>query len=358
LKLRSTVRPSAPLALLVLLAACPPSTGKRDGAKGPLEPEQRFGNDPELVADFANLKTCVYRNGRLDRSCVQLVELQRRVRVKSLSRDPQRRTKVVTTLANLLESRRELTRLAAADNLFLHHRDPKIVAALEQALTAEKVPVVVAAMLRQVCWRTGPSVRQRAIELLDPAGDERVRAEAATCLGRHGKRSKESVAALVTTLKTDRSSTVLGNACAALGALRAEEAVEPMAAKLEDPKVGWRCSAALAEVGTASAYRALVAGVAAALDRGRMPTQHLSALGSFSGKKFFERQRVVALLERVAGTRELSWVARVRAVQELGRLEGSAELGRLRKLYAGAEKSEADDHVARELGRLADKPRP
>ncbi len=42
------------------------------------------------------------------------------------------------SIGSLLESRRELTRLAAADNLFFHHRDPKIVAALERALAAQQ----------------------------------------------------------------------------------------------------------------------------------------------------------------------------------------------------------------------------
>jgi uncharacterized protein YjiS (DUF1127 family) len=329
------------LCLVVALAGCSDSkqAGKKD-AKGPLEPEQRFGNDPELVADFGNLKTCVYRDGRLDYSCPQLKTLKRRLKVKA--RTAERRAKVVTTLVNLLESRRELTRLVAADSLFFHHQDPAIVKAVRAALEAEKAPTVKATLMRQVCWKKSGWTRQKALALLSTDEHELVQAEAATCLGRFrgdtGARAEAVVEALEKSLAEQRSPRVRGNACASLGALGADESVPRMAKLLSDRAVDWRCSSALAQLGSEAAYRALKAGVGRALAAGRMPAQHVSALASFSARPFFEHREVAELLGSIARSRKLSWVARRRAVAALGRLGAWADLGLVRAAYVAARK--------------------
>jgi hypothetical protein len=106
-------------------------------------------------------------------------------------------------------------------------------------------------------------------------------------------------------------------------------------------------------VGTREAYRALATATTAALGKGRLPTQHVSALTSFSGRPFFEADRVVRLLSRAAADRRLSWVTRKRAVLELGRLEGSAgHLRRLREVYGRDKLGETDSYVAKAIERL------
>jgi hypothetical protein len=343
------------LCLVVTQTGCTDSSkGGRKDAKGPLEPEQRFGNDAELVADFAHLKTCVYRGGRLDYSCPQLETLKRRLKVKS--RTPERRAKVVTTLVNLLESRRELTRLVASDSLFFHHQDPAIVKAVRAALDVEKAPTVKATLMRQACWKKNDWTREKALSLLSPGEHELVQAEAATCLGRFsgetGARAEVVIEALEKSLDRPRSPRVRGNACASLGALGADEAVPRMAKLLADREVDWRCSTALAQLGSEASYRALKAGAQAALSAGRMPSQHVSALASFSQKPFFERREVSSLLKRIASARrKLSWLARKRAVAELARLGAVAELQGLRAAYATEEQREGDRRVVEELER-------
>jgi uncharacterized protein YjiS (DUF1127 family) len=346
------------LALLValLLVGCSSSSKPKEdaGGKGVPTPEQRFGNDPELVADFANLKSCTYEGDRLDHACPQIKTLLLRLKVKS--RNVERRDKVVTTLANLLESKQQQTRHAAADSLFFQHRQPKIVAALKQALQREKVPALRATILRQACWTPAPWVLKRARALLQPPAKEPVRAEAASCLGRHPKAAMSARQALRTSLAKDSAARVRGNACAALGSHADAAAVPAMAAALLDQAIAWRCGAALAAVGTKPAFKALLAGVEAAMKRGHVPAQHPAALASFAGRPFFRRPDVSKLLERIAAKRKLSWIARKRAVLELGRLKGSLPyLTRLKASYTptGATKlSETDTYVLKSVERL------
>ncbi len=339
------------LLLLGLLAASCSSSRRTEDAHpgGPPEPEERFGNDLELVSRFVALKSCSYQASRLDYSCPALKEL--RQRLESWRAQPERQGKLVPTLLNLLESKQELRRLIAAELLFYDHREPRVVKALAQALGREKVPTVKATLLRQLCWNLTPEVERTALALLDRTGPEVLRAEAALCLGRGGRLTAASVAGLREALRGDPAPAVRGNACAALGSARAKEAVAEMAAALTAPEVDWRCSMALAAVGTREAYLALVAGVEAAAKRGVMPTQHVSALASFAESPFFSKSGALALLSRVVGDRKLSWVARKRAVAELSRLGGKAELRKLRSGLEG-EPDEADGYVKAELDRV------
>jgi hypothetical protein len=331
---------------LALLACSSTSKQAADGQPKTLEPEQRFGNDPELVADFANLSACTYERGRLDRACEQLKTLANRLAVKR--RNPDRRPKVVTTLANLLESRRELTRLVAADSLYFHHQEPKIVKAVKKALAAERVPQVKATLLRQACWRWSSWIEQLAIRSLAAKSPELVRAESASCLGRHLRAAKKAIAPLRQALGTDPSSRVKGNVCAALAGLQDTDSVHLLAKQLEVEGVGWRCGTALAALGTKEAYRALKGWITRALDQGKpFPAQHVSALASFTSKPFFEQDQVLTLLTKVAADKRLGWLGQRRAVQELGKLGGEEQLRELRRSYQGS----ADNPVVREIER-------
>lgn len=341
-------------AVCAILAACPPSSRSTDGGKkGALEPEHRFGNDPELVADFAALKTCVYRDGRLDDSCDKLQVLRRRLLVKSRKRE--RRPKVVTTLANLLESRRELTRLVAADSLFPHHAEPAIVAATRRALALEKAPAVKAALLRQSCWRPTDWARAAALELLDPEEQPGVQAEAATCLGRIAGGADKArrvlvVRALVAALDGKRTAAVRASACAALGDLGAAEATAALAALLDEPDLAGRCAPALARLGTKDAYDALLGAARQGLAASRaLPTQLVSALAAFEGRPYVDREGLAQVLQEIAGQRAQSWVARRRAVDALTRLDSRARLDQLRRAYAAGERSEDDERVLEAL---------
>lgn len=349
------LRSAALAAACVIFAACPPSSTSTDAKKrSALEPEHRFGNDPELVADFAALKTCVYRDGRLDDSCDKLQVLRRRLLVKSRKRE--RRPKVVTTLANLLESRRELTRLVAAESLFPHHAAPAIVAATRRALAVEKAPAVKAALLRQSCWRPTDWARRVALELLDPAESPRVQAEAATCLGRIARSSEGKehrvpiVRALVSALDRTRTAAVRARACAALGAAGAAEATAALAALLDEPDLAGRCAPAVARLGTRDAYEALLGAARQGLAASRtLPTQLVSALTAFEGRPFVDREGLAQVLQEIAGQRAQSWVARCRAVEALTRLDSRAHLDQLRRAYAAGERSEDDERVLKAL---------
>lgn len=357
------MRPAWPLPALALwvctAAGCPPTTTSGDArGKGAPAAEERFGNDPELVADFANLKTCVYRGGRVDQACEQLRTLQRRLEVKS--RDPEKAAKVATTLANLLESRRELTRLVAAESAFYQHRDPRLAAALKQAFRSERAPAVRATILRQLCFAPSSAALANlaAATLLAPQEHELVRTEAASCIGRQQAQREAAVPALQAALKREYPARVRGDCCAALGALRATESVAQLVALLSQEDVDWRCGAALGEIGTEPAYRALIEAVEQTLGRGRIPTQHVTALTSFEGTRFFERERVLGILGRIAAERRVSWVARKRAVAELGRMGGRAQLAELRRVYGAVGAQASDELVRKELERVMGPARP
>jgi HEAT repeat protein len=239
----------------------------------------------------------------------------------------------------------------AADSLYFHHQDPKIVKAVRRALAAERVPLVKATLLRQACWRWSSWIEELAIGSLGGKSPELVRAESASCLGRHLPAAKRALAPLRRALKNDPSPRVKGNLCAALAGLQDTASVPLLAAQLELEGVAWRCGTALAALGTRPAYQALKRRIAGSLRRGKpFPAQHLAALASFASKPFFERDRVLTLLEKVAGDRRLGWLSQKRAVEELGKLDGEQQLRQLRERYKDRQTS-AGNHLMREIER-------
>jgi hypothetical protein len=310
------------LLLLVVLGVACGSRGKGGGAQpGSGEapsPEERFGNDLALVNRFAALKACAFERGRLDRSCLQLDALERELtRARS---DPERKTKLITTLCNLLESERELTRLAVADGLYPEHREPKVQSALRARLPREPSPAVKTAVLRQLCWEPGAETRATSRELAGANGTEALRLEAIACLGRGGS-APDVVGLLRGLLRSEKKSApVRAGLCAALAELRAADAVAELAGQLDVPDADWRCATALAALGSEAAYRALQGGARRGLERGRLSAQLVSTLGAFSGKPFFEREPTLALLAKIAADARLSAVTRQRASAEIARL--------------------------------------
>ncbi len=319
--------PGGPFLLLLaaaLLCACPTPREKADsGGGGGIPPEERFGNDPELLADFANLKACTYAKGRLDHACPQVITLKLRLETKR--RTPSRRKKMITTLANLLESRREVSRLMAAESLYPVRKERLVVEALREALIRETVPTIKAVMLRQICWSPGPFAEKAALALVGAANPAAVRSQAAACLEHLPKLSASSGKALVAVLSGKAPEGVIGAACAAAGKHRVAAAVAPMAALLERPKLGWRCAPALAAVGGKAAYKALFKATTGALGQGKVPAPYISALGSFAGEKFFNREAAILLLEQVVARKGISELALLRAQEELKRLKGKTE---------------------------------
>jgi ATP-dependent exoDNAse (exonuclease V) beta subunit len=95
-------------------------------------PEDRFGNDRAVVARFAELEACAPLQDRLDYACPQLHSLRQQIAQRRA--DPGRRDRLVRTLLNLLESRREVSRLVAAESLFPEHRRSEVRRALQAAL--------------------------------------------------------------------------------------------------------------------------------------------------------------------------------------------------------------------------------
>lgn len=329
------------LAFLVLLGACPGERVKGAGPERPVPPEEREGNDREAVKLVrALLKACSYRSGRLDTSCSAFRELRRKLELRRA--DAVARAKLAKTLRNLLESDEELVRLVAAESLYPHLREPEVVPSLSAALGRERVAGVRAAILRQLCW--SPAKQDTlARPLLARALPEPVRAEAAACFARGQVAAVETIAALRASLKADPSPTVRGNACAALGAQRAEVAISELAVAASQTGIAHRCSSALAAIGSRAAYAELVKVVSDALGRGRVPAQHLAALASFSAQPFFEQEKVRPLLARVAADNRQSRIARLRAVAELARHGGQAEL---RSLRESVRREEGEDALA------------
>lgn len=308
-----------PLAV-ALLCACPAPRVEPDasGASG-ITSEERFGNDAELLADFANLKACTYRKGRLDHACPQVKTLKLRLLTKA--RTPSRRKKMITTLANLLESRKEMSRLMAAESLYPVRKERVIAKALDGALLREKVPAIKAVMLRQLCWTPGPARSKAALALLGGANPAVVRVQAARCLGRLATLSAPGQKALLKALAGE-DPRVAGAACAVAGKHRVAAAVPTLAGLLGRKDLGWRCAPALAAVGGKAAYTALLQATASGAGRGKMPAPFISALTSFSGQAYFDREQVMGLLERIAANKSVSKLARLRAGEELKRLKG------------------------------------
>ena len=320
------MKPGLPVSALALMAmglfACPAPRQQPDAQPEGIPAEERFGNDPELLADFHNLKACGYTRGRLDHACPQVLALKMRLEVKQ--RTASRRKKMITTLANLLESRKELSRLMAAESLYPVRREPPVVAALSAALIRESVPGIKAVMLRQLCWTPGPRTEKLALALLPAANPAVVRARAAACLGHAPTLSAAGRKALIKALSSARAPRVVGHACVALGRHRVAGAVAPMAGLLEQQTLGWRCAPALAAVGGEAAYRALLKATAAALNRGQLPAPYVLALGSFGGQEYFDRPAVLRLLERIQKNDKLNAVSRNHAAGEIARLQGAA----------------------------------
>ena len=309
--------------MAAMLCACPAPRETADAGSGSGIPiEERYGNDPELLADFRNLKACTYREGRLDHACPQVKTLKLRLETKG--RTPSRRKKMITTLANLLESRREVSRLMAAESLYPVRKERVIIKALGEALIRETVPGIKAVMLRQLCWTPGPNAEKIALALLGGANPAVVRAQAAACLGHLPKLSAAGGKALLGALEATTPPRVVGAACAAAGRHRLAGAVTPMATLLEKKQLGWRCAPALAAVGGKAAYKALFKAIISALGQGKVPAPYVSALGSFAKQEFFNREAVIRLLEQIVARKGQSKLALVTAEDELKRLKGKA----------------------------------
>jgi HEAT repeat protein len=342
--------PIVRLALPLLLCASCSTSSKpapdAGGARRPRIAEDRPENDVDLVKAFAALRACSVA-GQIDLSCPQVQALrQQRATKRQRSDGPERETR---TLVNLLESKSELTRLVAADALYDSHSQPTVTAAARRAFVAERSPTVKSALLRLLCWTPTPEVEREALALLERTAPEQARVTAADCLAR-GKPSTVAVAALRAVLRDDPSPMVRGRACGVVGELRLGAAVPEMAALLAVPDADWRCAQALAAVGDAAAYRALLGAVAAALRRDRVPVPFVAALQSFDDRSFFERAATIDLLAKIVERRVLSWPVRQSAARALGTIGGKAQLRRLATLYVG-ELSEGDRKVREAIER-------
>lgn len=306
-------------ALATFFCACPAPRHTADiGTSTGIPAEERYGNDPELLADFKNLKACTYQQGQLDHACPQVKTLMLRLETKR--RTPSRRKKMIITLANLLESKQEVSRLLAAEGLYPDRKERAIVEALGGALIRETVPGIKAVMLRQVCWTPGPHAEKVALALLGAANPAVVRTQAAACLAHLPKLSAAGGKALLKALTGKTPPRVVGAACAAAGKHRLAGAVAPLAALLDKQELGWRCAPALAAVGGKPAYKALFKAITSTLAQARVPAPYISALGSFAGQEFFNREAVIRLLEQTVARKGLSKLAHLRAEGELKRL--------------------------------------
>ena len=306
--------------------ACNRTTSKPDagGPKAPPSPEERFGNDPELVADFRALSKCAYQDGRLDLACAELRAL--RLRLQTRLRTPRLKEKLVATLANLLESKSERTRMAAASYAEPHLGEADLRRALERSWKEEETPAIRAVVLRQLCRAPGSNGQTLARGALASNKEQPavVRAASAACLGlARGKEIPLALAALRTLLGTkgDASDLVKGEACEALGRLGQEEAVPELAAQLGAPKIAWRCATGLAAMGGQNAYQALAAHTAARVERGPLPAAQVLALASFAGQPFVEKAALGDLLKKVAEGKEQGAETRAAAKAELARLK-------------------------------------
>ena len=223
---------------------------------------------------------------------------------------------MITTLANLLESKKEVSRLMAAGSLYPVRKESVIASALDGALLREKVPAVKAVMLRQLCWTPGPRTEKVALALLGGANPAAVRVQAARCLGRLTRLSAPGQKALLAALAGE-DPRVAGAACAVAGKHRVAAAVPRLAALLGRRDLGWRCAPALAAVGGKAAYAALLQAMASGAGKARVPAPLISALASFRGEDYFEREKVAPLLKRIAANKSMSKLARLRAGAEL-----------------------------------------
>ena len=348
------MRPGGVLVALLLSisagAACGPRRSANDAAAGgPPTAEARFGNDGPLVARFTALGACAFRDGRLDHGCPQLQALR-----QTLARgreETERRPRMTTTLRNLLESRNELHRLVAAESLFDDHRDAGVRAAMRLALQRETASAVSAALLRQLCWEPDGETLRAALGHLRAGGPEPLQLEAITCLGR-SQTSPEGVVQLRQTLRQSTSPTLRGALCTALAEAGARSATPEVSAALDAAGADGRCAMALSALGGEQAYRALRRATAASLERGHAAAQSVTALLTFRGEPYFERDQVLALLVRQVSAPRASWTSRLRAVAGLGTLGGRVELHGLRARFPGADElAEGDRQVIAAIDR-------
>ena len=306
----------------VLFVGCNRTAAAPDAgaAKAPPTAEQGFGNDPELVADFVALKKCTYKEGRLDQACPQVLTLKLRLQTKQ--RTAKLKEKLVTTLANLLESKSEPTRLMAAASAEPHLGEADLRRALQQAWEAEETPAIRALILRQLCRAPGANGAPLSRGALDSKVEQPavVRAAAAACLGlAQGEQVVLAGQALRKLLaeEGDADSAVRGDACEALGRLGDEAAVSTLAAQLGRPALAWRCATALAALGGEKAYQALLSHTRSRVERGPLPAQQLRALASFSGQPFADSEALKKVLTLAAEGKEQKEETRAVARAEL-----------------------------------------
>jgi hypothetical protein len=248
--------------------------------------------------------------------------------------DPEQRSKVITTLANLLESKREVTRLVAAENLYPFHHHATISRALETALRKEKVVAIKATLLRQRCWLLGSNAEKFALSFLRrPFPSELLRAEAVACVGRQGKASLAATEALREAWRQDDSPLVKRAACVALAAVGAKEALAEMTEGLLLNEMSDCSATALAAMGTRAAYEALLQGIEDAHRRGHLSPQGLGALFSFSQQPFFAQTAIERLLVEIINDGRIGWVSRIRAIEELARTPGQQLLQKVASNY-------------------------
>lgn len=307
------------------ISGCKQSSPRPDAgaAKAPPTAEERFGNDPELVADFNALSKCAQGSGHLDHACPQLRALLLRLQTKQ--RTARLKEKLVTTLTNLLESKVERTRLMAAASAEPHLGEADLRRALQAAWETEEAPAVKALLLRQLCRAPGANGGLLARTTLASKVEQAavVRAAAATCLGRASGKARLAAGEALRKLlgdQGDASPQVKGDACEALSRLGDKAAVPALAAQLGDPKIAWRCATALAAMGGKEAFEALLAHTQARVERGPLPAQQLRALASFSGQPFVDAEPLKQVLKQAAGGKEQGEETRAVAKEELARI--------------------------------------
>lgn len=270
------------LILTSLAMGCPRREAPRREAGPPAdEAEQRFGNDPELVADFEALARCPLDASGLDWTCPEVEAL--RLRLQTKQRSQELRERLRATLTNLLESRKDRTRLMVAHHLDPHLEEAQVRTALDRALARETIPAIKAMLLRQACRIPTERLQAQSRSLLSSKVPEVVRVEAVVCLGRRGPPSELTLQALRKVLGADPSARVRGQACLSLGALGDEGSATLMASALASEPGLEPCASALASLPARTGLPALLGQVRRILSAaGTLPPQVVPALASLA----------------------------------------------------------------------------